>query len=895
MKAGILRRLAMVAAAGAAGFLAACASNQMVEEPVVETTRDDYVSQLGGDATESRKDLRERAQSVGDSSSETSDSGSAREVSGRGGAARGSAAGSESEIRRLADYYANQAARLYSEQRFEEAIEYARDALLMDADNAKAAAVKSDSEIAIGRGRSLADTMARSRSEREAALRAEAVYEISNGLDKADRMIRAQQYSDAIAQLETVLDIIRWTNYMVETEGYEREARLMIQEAQTRREQARLEDYVRIREQERRLREMEIQQELDRYREEVRNLYAQAREYFDRREYRDTVVVLNKILREDPYNEQVSRLRQIAADLDSGKRDRAAWEEFNRNWRETMQLIWASNAPPVNDLTLPTYEHWERINRRAAHLESERRMPLSREDIVVRNALENVTLPLEYDGTPLDDVIQILRSQARINIVRSRRVDGDMPIEFEIGRVRLRQALDLIADRHDLTWAVENGAIIIDDEFSGEGRNVVRRVFDVSDLLITLTTFRGQEPRLVTEDDGGPWRAEEDDDDEDPVTIDDLIDLIEQSIDPDSWMEPNGITSRQRDLIVRNTADNVERVATLLDDLRRAQGLTVSVEARFITIRDDFLEDIGIDFRGVGGSPNIPPPGFPPVPAALDDIQFGNDFNPAGPGGTGNDAGFFFQDMPPSGNVRVDQRIRIQNLFDQALGGRRGNVGLTGEGGMAFQLAFVDNPEINAIVRAVRKRERATLLTAPRVTVHNTQRGHVSVLNEIAYIADFEPATAAGVAVAQPQVAVIRDGIVLDVRPTISADRRYVTLELRPTLATLLRPIPTFQTSLGVGPPVAIQTPEMTLQRVRTTVTVPDGGSFVIGGLREMVEEQMESGIPIVSDLPLIGWLFKRQGKSVVRQDILIIVTARIIDLEEEEQYQMGAGPTRPR
>jgi type II secretory pathway component GspD/PulD (secretin) len=151
------------------------------------------------------------------------------------------------------------------------------------------------------------------------------------------------------------------------------------------------------------------------------------------------------------------------------------------------------------------------------------------------------------------------------------------------------------------------------------------------------------------------------------------------------------------------------------------------------------------------------------------------------------------------------------------------------------------------------------------------------------------------VAVADPVVDVIRDGIVLDVRPTISADRRYVTLELRPTLAVLLRPIPTFTTSLGVGTPVAIQTPQLTLQRIRTTVTVPDGGSFVIGGLRQMSEVDVESGIPFISDLPLIGALFTRKGRSTVRQDIIIVVSARIIDLEEEEDYQYGAGPTQPR
>jgi len=897
MKFWITKRLGLAAVAGITGLLTACASNGVtVEDTPVNPTTDDYVSHLGKEGdTPTRAELRETAAS--DESS--SDSGKPREVASRGeNAARNATEGvNDKDLKALSDYYANEAARLYQDKRYDDALDYARDALLMDPSNAVASEVKANVEQALGVGRSPSENMARKRSEEESAQRAEAVYEISHGLDVADKLMREGKYGEAIAECQKVLDIIRWTDYMIETEGFEREARLMIQDAQSKREKARLEDFVKIREQERRLREMEIQQELNRYREEVRNLYETAKEYFDRREYKDAVVVLNKILREDPYNEQVARLKQIATNLDQGKRDRNAWEEFNRNWRETMELIKGATPMPTEDITLAPYEEWIETNRRAEELEASRRTPLSKEDIAVRSALESVNLPLYFEDTPLDDVIAKFRTEGRINILRARGVDGSTEVNLDIGRVKLRQALDLVCDQTDLSWRVENGAVIIDEADAGEGRNVVRRVFNVADLLINLRTFKGDEPRLAGDtENAGRIPQEEEEAEADPLEIEDLVDVILEAIDPDSWdLDGHGITYRQQDLIVLNNPDNIDRVNNLLQDLRRSQGLTVSVEARFITIRDDFLEDIGLDFRGIGGSPQIPAPGIPPVPAALDDIQFGNNSNPAGAGGTGNDAGFFFQDMPPSGNVRIDQRARIENLFDQSLGGQRGGVGLTDMGGMTFQMAFVDNPEVNAILRAVRKRERATLLTAPRITVHNTQRGHVSILNEVAYIRDFDTNTATGVAVADPIVDVIRDGIVLDVRPTISSDRRYITLELRPTLATLLRPIPTFTTSLGVGTPVAIQTPQLTLQRIRTTVTVPDGGSFVIGGLRQMSETQVESGIPFISDLPLIGSLFTRRGKNVVRQDIIIVVSARIIDLEEEEDYRYGAGPTSPR
>jgi type II secretory pathway component GspD/PulD (secretin) len=894
----------MAVVAGFVGVLAACASEPVRPSDVnVDPTTDDYVSQFEGgnqagksERPPTREELREP---VGRERTPASDAGASAEVSsrGEGAARRATESVSDRELSELAQYYANQAARMYADKRYDEAMDYARDALLMDPNNAVATTVKANVEQALGVSRSPSENMARARSHEESAMRAEAVYEISRGLDRADKLIRAESYNEAIIELEKVLDIIRWTDYMIETEGFERDARLMIQDAESRRERARLEDFVKIREQERRLRELEIQQELDRYREEVRNLYDLAKEYFDRREYRDSVVVLNKILREDPYNEQVARLKQIATNLDKGQRDRNAWEDFNRNWRESMESIKATTAMPIDEVELADYEYWLRVQERARILEASRQTQMSKEDISVRSTLENVTLPLFFEGQRLDEVLQQFRVAGNVNIHRARAVDGDEPVELDIGRVKLRQALDLVADQLGLSWRVENGAVIIDAEGADEGRNVVRRVFNVADLLINLRTFRGDEPRLSgdTEREGRIQTPDEDEDGE-PIDIEELVAAIEETIDPPSWgAEGHGISNRQQDLIVLNNPENIDRVHNLLQDLRRSQGLTVSIEARFITIRDDFLEDIGLDFRGIGGSPAIPPPGISPVPAALDDIQFGNNSNPAGPGGSGNDAGFFFQDMPPSGNVRIDQRARIENLFDQSLGGRRGNVGLTDLGGMTFQMAFVDNPEVNAILRAVRKRERATLLTAPRITVHNTQRGHVSIMNELAYIRDFDTATGTGIAVADPIVDVIRDGIVLDVRPTISADRRYITLELRPTLATLLRPIPTFTTSLGVGTPVAIQTPQLTLQRVRTTVTVPDGGSFVIGGMRHMSETDMQSGIPFISDLPLIGALFTRKGKSVVRQDIVVVVSARIIDLEEEEDVIFGAGPTGPR
>ena len=112
--------------------------------------------------------------------------------------------------------------------------------------------------------------------------------------------------------------------------------------------------------------------------------------------------------------------------------------------------------------------------------------------------------------------------------------------------------------------------------------------------------------------------------------------------------------------------------------------------------------------------------------------------------------------------------------------------------------------------------------------------------------------------------------------------------DLRPTVALLTRPIATFSTSLASGPvtasaPVVIQIPELQVSRVRTTVAMPDGGTLLLGGLKFYEQENLRSGTPIISDIPVIGFLFTRNGNYVNRRNLLILITAEIVMLSELE------------
>jgi type II secretory pathway component GspD/PulD (secretin) len=147
-----------------------------------------------------------------------------------------------------------------------------------------------------------------------------------------------------------------------------------------------------------------------------------------------------------------------------------------------------------------------------------------------------------------------------------------------------------------------------------------------------------------------------------------------------------------------------------------------------------------------------------------------------------------------------------------------------------------------------------------------------------------------------PQVNTMRQGVVFDVRPVISFDKKYVTVRLRPSMSersqnSIQRTRTVVSAIAGGGEEsgttlVATATLPYTqvfmkYTRLYTHATVPDGGSVVIGGqLRDTRNETM-SGIPVISELPLIGRLTRTEVRNREKRNLLLVVGTKIIELEE--------------
>jgi len=89
--------------------------------------------------------------------------------------------------------------------------------------------------------------------------------------------------------------------------------------------------------------------------------------------------------------------------------------------------------------------------------------------------------------------------------------------------------------------------------------------------------------------------------------------------------------------------------------------------------------------------------------------------------------------------------------------------------------------------------------------------------------------------------------------------------------------------SLNVGN-ITVQQPVVESVIVQTTVSVPDGGTVLLGGIKRLREGRNEAGVPILGQIPYISRLFKNTGVGRETESLMLMVTPRIIIQEEEEE-----------
>jgi general secretion pathway protein D len=387
--------------------------------------------------------------------------------------------------------------------------------------------------------------------------------------------------------------------------------------------------------------------------------------------------------------------------------------------------------------------------------------------------------------------------------------------------------------------------------------------------------------------------------------FDSLIDLIVSTVATETWAENGGGEAEVRpfptnlSLVISQTQAVHEEIADLLEQLRRLQDLQVTIEVRFIRLSDRFFERIGIDFdmniedRTVGTADLVPGAVYEP---GRQSTTVGLQFPVTG--------------AAPFPNFTTDLDIPFrQESFNLSVPPPFG----AAQAVSTFGFAILSDIEAYFLIEAAQGDSRTNILNAPKVTLFNGQQAFVADAVQQPFVIGVIPVVGEFVAAQQPVIVVLNEGTMMTIQAVVSDDRRYVRLTVVPFF-TEVGDVQEFtfegsssstnsssstdddddgkneseeeneeQTRSGV----TVQLPAFQFVSVVTTVSVPDGGTVLLGGIKRLSEGRNEFGVPLLSKVPYVNRLFRNVGIGRDTDSLMMMVTPRII-IQEEEEERLG-------
>ncbi len=328
------------------------------------------------------------------------------------------------------------------------------------------------------------------------------------------------------------------------------------------------------------------------------------------------------------------------------------------------------------------------------------------------------------------------------------------------------------------------------------------------------------------------------------------------------------------------------------------QTAMVQIEVRFLGVEDEFFERIGVDFdfnfdeqatftngEMTHGVPDNQPGGAGLVPSnetggqdntqmfVPDAITNMTYFLPTVPDGAAAQPINYFPGTFADLQIPFNQPVAVPN-FGGFTGSAVLGTNLPNPDAASVGFAILSDIEAFVFLQAAQADTRNGILTAPKVTLFNGQPTTVIAANENTLIADVEQSFADAAKGLNPAVSTVTSGPTLMFEAVISADRRFVQLQISP-----IRAIQFAADRNAVADRVnsSILLPVIQHSSVQTTVSVPDGGTILLGGIKRLSDGGDERGVPILNKLPYINRLFRNTGTIKDTQSLMLMVTPRII------------------
>ena len=684
--------------------------------------------------------------------------------------------------------------------------------------------------------------------------------------------------------------------------------------------------------------------------DEVRRHLYTGEGYYNLGKYSEADAEFKKILQIDPYNKAARRwLERIAAT----KSDyyRAAYDQTRAQLLMEVDRAWETTVPPE----LPDFGPGEGSSLRTSGVEYIQQKlnniiipKVDFEDVTVNDCLETLRLRArEFDFEQDEDKkgINFVIRDPSMQSGGSDELDGEDDFgtdaaagsgssigdkkidELRLVNVPLGAVLEYICDKTRLRFKIDKYAVILLPVAALEVDDLYTRTFVVPpDFISRLTQGGGSggggnDDPFGDDDDGGGALGER----ANAKTL-----LMDNGVSfPDNAFA-NYIASTST-LVVSNTLSNLDIIDEIIAVLRKDGPRQVRIMTKFIEVSQDNTDELGFDWivspfdLGGNGSNGIISGGTTGsgVPRTINDLGNPNLL----PGATSVSniatAGLRSGDYANTRNS-IDSIINNPSRSSQATNVAPGILSITG---------LFDNGQAQMIMRGLSQKKGADVMTAPSILAKSGESATIEVIREFIYPTEYEPpelpqsvgttsstsndgdgggAEIFPVTPATPTGFETRNtGVTLEIEPTIGENNYSIDLRFAPELVEFEgfinygSPIQTLGTDI-LGNPISItitenriEMPVFATRRVTTGLTIYDGYTVAVGGLMREDVQNVEDSVPILGDLPIIGRLFRSKAESRIKSNLIIFVTAEIIDaagsrINQPTSSSPGAGGAAP-
>jgi type II secretory pathway component GspD/PulD (secretin) len=331
--------------------------------------------------------------------------------------------------------------------------------------------------------------------------------------------------------------------------------------------------------------------------------------------------------------------------------------------------------------------------------------------------------------------------------------------------------------------------------------------------------------------------------------------------DKRSRVVPDARTSQ---IVVVATESEQDAVDTLVDQLDKPTR-QVLIETRLMEISSSPKTTKGIDWSATLEAQHVAYgnntlPGIPPTPASSGFDAFGNPITIPGTPGT--------------------------------IGGILNNPGILGSpsvpGFFSPSTFFLNADGVKAVISFLNNDADAQTIATPRVVTLDNQTAHIQVTRA-------EPifATTAGTqgSPGGSQVNYTNLGTILDVTPRISAND-YIWLTVIPEVSSV------FGTVTKIVAGVENQADEYDVRRVSTQVLIPNSNTLVMGGFIKDNTHNVYTKVPVMGDIPILGYAFRSEAKGIEKDNLLIFITPTIVkdgDFQPTSTKFLQSSPLGPK